>query len=95
MTVMERLGSPSRVSDETYRSGILRDQRIGDEQGNAFDHRLRNRHPVKGILVNDGQTFHFYRMFAADGKLAIAVIQQPSTQQSHINLKVITPQTSA
>ena len=60
---------------------------IRRQQGDAFHLSLRNQDSIEGIFMNGRQIIDCNNMLTPDGKLVVAVIQQPASEQSGIMLK--------
>ncbi len=63
------------VSDLAYGSGVLGDDRVGGQQQDALDCRLRDEQAIEGVLVDRRQTGDRDGMLAGDRELVIAVVQ--------------------
>jgi hypothetical protein len=72
----------------------LRYQRVRREQRNTFDHRLRDEDSIEWVFMEKRQSINCECVVTADQQLAVTVVQQSSTQQSRIRLKVASPKSS-
>lgn len=85
---------PRRVfSHSTDRSGILRHQRIGGQQRDALDHRLRNEDAVKRVLVYWRQTVEGDGVLTGNRQLGIAIIQETTAQKPGVYPKIAPAET--
>ena len=56
--------------------------------------RLGNQDSIKWIAMNRRQRIDRHRMFAGDGQLTVAIVEQSATQNTRINLEVIPPKSA-
>jgi hypothetical protein len=70
------------------RRRVLRNQRVGGQQGDAFDHRLHDQDAVIRILVYWRQIVERDGVFAGDRQLIITVIQETAAQKPGVGPKI-------
>jgi hypothetical protein len=66
----------------------LGDDRVGGQQEDALDCRLRDEHAIEGVLVDRRQIVDRHGMLAGDREPVIAVVQQASAQEPRIGAKI-------
>src|SRR5882724_3929311 len=75
-----------------YGSGVSGQGPVGGEEGDALAQGLGQQQAVERIFVQRGQTIEVHRVLAGDGKLDVAVVEQPPAQQARLDAKVFPPQ---
>src|SRR5664279_817612 len=78
----------------SYRSRILRHDRIVREQRNALDRRLRHENTIKGVFMNRWQALDGNDVVADNRQFAVTVVQQTTAQQTGLDPKVFSPQST-
>ncbi len=80
-------------SDFPYWAWVACNQRIYRQQSDAFDRGLRYENTVEGIFVDGWKAVDGDSMFANNWQFAITIVQQASTEEPSIHLKVLAIQT--
>jgi hypothetical protein len=76
------------VSGLAHRAGVLGDDRVGGQQQDALDCRLRHEQAIEGVLVDRRQIGDRDGMLAGDRELVIAVVQQAPAQEPRVGAKI-------
>ena len=67
---------------------MLSDNRVGGQQQDALDYRLRYEQAIEGVFVDRRPIGDRHGMLASDGELVIAVVQQAAAQEPRIGAKI-------